>query len=279
MNDSPPPPRQEAAITCYRHPDREYAVRCQRCERPICRECAVPASVGFHCRECVQSSGQKIQRGIPSSDPVMTYGIMAICIGIFVAQQVWNSPDPDELNVTRLLILHGPDVAAGELWRVVTSAFIHANVLHIGFNMYVLYALGPMLERGMGKAFFLLCYLGGALTASLAVLLFNFQVSTLGASGAVLGMAGALAVVLHRRGVSLRQTNLLGLIGINLALPVIVGGISFWGHFGGIAGGALAAFVQLVAGETGTRSRVAGVALSVALVAACAAVASMGGLR
>lgn len=130
-----------------------------------------------------------------------------------------------------------PGVADGEWWRIVTSAFLHGSLFHIGFNMYALWILGNSLEQGVGKLRFGLIYLAGLLGGSFAVLAFDFHVPTLGASGAVLGSAGALAAVLWSRGTSITQTPLGFVLLVNLALPLLVGGISFWGHFGGIAAG------------------------------------------
>ena len=105
--------------------------------------------------------------------------------------------------------------------------------------MYLLYLLGPQLERGFGSLRFILMYLGSLFGGALAVLLFGFSQPTLGASGAVLGLAGAMAIALLSRGINPRQSPVFGLVAINLALPLLVPGISFWGHFGGVAAGAL----------------------------------------
>ena len=142
--------------------------------------------------------------------------------------------------LTRWGYLLGPAIEFGEWWRVVTGGFLHAGLLHIGFNMYALWLFGPTLEKGVGALRFALIYLSGLFGGSLAVLLFNFNQPTLGASGAVLGLAGGLAAVLMTRGVNIFQTSLGAIFLINLGLPILVPGISFWGHLGGIAGGFLA---------------------------------------
>ncbi len=103
--------------------------------------------------------------------------------------------------------------------------------------MYALWIFGPPLERFLGPVRFGLTYLAGLLGGAVAVLAFNYDQPTLGASGAVLGLAAALAAVLWSRGVKPTQTSLMGIFVLNLLLPVILGGISFWGHAGGIVGG------------------------------------------
>lgn len=141
--------------------------------------------------------------------------------------------------LTQTGLLYGPYVQAGEVWRIVSSGFLHGSLLHIGFNMYLLYLLGPQLERGYGSLRFILMYLGALFGGALAVMLFGFEQPTLGASGAVLGLAGAMAVALWSRGINPRKSPVFGLVALNLALPLLVPGISFWGHFGGVAAGAL----------------------------------------
>jgi membrane associated rhomboid family serine protease len=222
---------------CYRHPDRTAAVACQRCERPICPSCMIQAPVGFHCPECTRSGGQRVIRARDlSRAPIpVTIGLLVANIGIFTIQGLVIGDPPATLQ--RWGLLFGPAVEAGEWWRVVTSGFLHANLLHIGFNMYALWIFGPVLERGLGSVRFALAYVGGLLGGAAAVVHFDFLSPTLGASGAVLGLAGALAAVLWARGVAITQTSLGGIFIINLGLPLLVGGISFWGHLGGIAGG------------------------------------------
>ena len=134
-------------------------------------------------------------------------------------------------------LLYGPAVAAGQWWRLLSWGFLHANLLHVGFNMFLLFALGPQLERAFGPARFALIYFGSLFAGALAVMLFDWRQATLGASGAVLGMAAALAIALWLRGADLRRTPTFGLVVLNLAFPLILPGISFWGHAGGVLGG------------------------------------------
>lgn len=145
--------------------------------------------------------------------------------------------------VTDLGMLYGPLVQHGQWWRLISSGFMHGSLVHVAFNMYLIFVLGPQLERGLGSARFLLIYFGAMLGASLAVMLFDWGQATLGASGAALGLAGAMGVALHARGVSPRQSPVVGLVVLNLALPLLVPGISFWGHFGGIVAGALMGYL------------------------------------
>lgn len=222
--------------TCYRHGDRTAAVTCQRCERPICTECMTQASVGFHCPECARVGAQRVVRardlGSGSQTPV-TRALIAMNVVAFLLQGVVFGDSTLQIQG----LLFGPAVEAGEWWRVVTSGFLHANLLHIGFNMYALWIFGQPLERALGPIRYAFAYTAGLIGGGAAVLLFNFNTPTLGASGAVLGLAGALAAVLWSRGIAITQTSLGGLFVINLALPLLIPRISFWGHLGGILAG------------------------------------------
>ena len=228
------------------------------------------AAVGFHCPECTKNSSQKIYRPLAGSEsvPRLTYALLAINIVVYMAQLATaGTADAVELQGW----LYGPDVEAGEWWRILTSAFLHGSILHIGFNMYFVYIFGPNLEKALGWVKTLLIYLGGLFGASLAVLAFNFNAPTLGASGAALGLAGGLSAILWSRGVNIAQTGLGTLMGFNLIFPLIVGGISFWGHLGGIAGGAVIGAIlaygpgQLKLGERNTVLASVGVIVGLAL--------------
>ena len=197
------------------------------------------ASVGFHCPECARAGAQQV---IPARALMnkRTTTVTSILIGLniaaFVLQRATDRPGA-AWSFADWGFLYGPAVADGELWRIVASGFIHQGLLHIGLNMYALYIFGPPLERLLGPVRFALAYAAGLLGGSAAVLLFAFNQPTVGASGAVLGLAGALAAVLWSRGIKITQTSLGGIFVINLALPLLIGGISFWGHLGGIVGG------------------------------------------
>lgn len=198
-----------------------------------------PASVGFHCPDCAKTGAQQVYTARDLEVvPRFVYTLMGLSIATFVAQAVSSGGGGfTSGEVVDQGILFGPFVRAGEYWRLVTSGFLHSSLFHIGLNMYALYLFGPAVERAVGSLRMVLIYLGGLLGGSAAVMLFNFGAATLGASGAVLGLAGGLAAVLWSRGIAITQTSLGTLFLLNLALPLLVPRISFWGHFGGIAGG------------------------------------------
>ena len=180
-------------------------------------------------------------------------------------------------------VLYGPAVQHGQWWRIISSGFLHGNVLHIAFNMYLLFVLGPQLERLFGSLRFVLMYIGALAGSSMCVMLFDWEHFTLGASGAALGLGGAMAIALYERGISPHKSPVFGLVVLNLALPLLVPGISFWGHFGGIAAGAFMGYllIWLPARNIGTgqlNSTSIGVAAIVTFTALSYFAAKVGGV-
>jgi membrane associated rhomboid family serine protease len=159
-----------------------------------------------------------------------------------------------------------PGVADGAYWQLLTSAFTHVALLHIAFNMLALYILGPQLELAVGRARFLALYLISALAGSAAVYwLAPAYQSTVGASGAIFGLMGALLIVALT--VRADVQGILMWIGINFLLTVSVSGISWQGHVGGFVGGTLVAAALTLAprGPRRTTYQVAGMAVVAAL--------------
>ena len=135
--------------------------------------------------------------------------------------------------------LNGFAVSEGEWYRLITSAFLHASVLHIAFNMLMLWWFGQALESALGRARFLGIYLVSALAGSAGALLLSGEfVNTVGASGAVFGILGA-GLVLERKQVYVFGGGALFVVILNVAFTFAVSNISIGGHLGGLAGGVL----------------------------------------
>ena len=234
--------------TCYRHPGREAGVRCQRCERPICTSCMVPAPVGFQCVDCVRQSrvrstpAQSLRRF--TGGPYLTYTIIGInvavwLLGLLAGPRAFLTGSP----LAGAFGLYGPAVAAGQWWRLFTAGFLHSGVIHLGLNMFVLYILGPSLEGVLGRVRYLALYLTGLLAASVGALLLSPIALTVGASGAIFGLMGATIMGQRAMGINPWRSGIIGWVVINLIFTVAVPGISIGGHLGGLAGGLLAGFV------------------------------------
>jgi membrane associated rhomboid family serine protease len=250
---------------CYRHPDRQSFIHCQRCGRTICPQCQTQAAVGVQCPECVREGraevrasqggflGQLIPRG---NAPVATYLLIGLCVVLYLGE--WLSGGA----LTSAWSLR-PDLIATQPWRLITSAFLHSTsfIPHLLFNMYALFIFGPALERFLGRGRYLALYLVGALGGSLGVvLLYQLAVATngvsakwlggflapssaLGASGAIFALMGALLVLRKAMGLQLRQ--ILIVVVVNIAFGFIAPGIAWQAHLGGLGIGAAVAGVYM----------------------------------
>jgi len=222
--------------TCYRHPDRETGVSCQRCDKYICPDCATPAAVGFLCPD---DAGDKVkihranfQKSIFESAPV-TISLIAINIIVFVLQ--FLIPDSE------YIFFFAPDyVGLGGIQHAIFSGFAHSTtqLTHILFNMYSLFVLGTLLEPLLGKIKFIVLYLLSLLGGCVAVMFFAPGAAVVGASGAIFGLMGAYVVVARARGIDTSQ--ILVLIGINIFLSFLPG-ISWQAHIGGLITGLVVA--------------------------------------
>ncbi|MGW2380868.1 rhomboid family intramembrane serine protease [Streptomyces sp. NPDC001658] len=253
-------PQAQGLPGCYRHPDRETGIRCTRCERPICPECMVSASVGFQCPECVRngsgtghaptaSQPRTIAGGTITADPrLVTKILIGINIAVFIA--VRNSTSL--LNDLVLVGVWPPapfaptmGVADGQWYRLVTSMFTHQEYWHIGFNMLSLWWLGGPLEAALGRARYLAVYFVSGLAGSaLAYLLASPSTSTLGASGAIFGLFGATAVLVRRLQYDMRP--IIALLVINLIFTFNPGfNISWQAHIGGLVAGVVTGYAMV----------------------------------
>jgi membrane associated rhomboid family serine protease len=250
----------EAPPVCYRHPDRETYISCQRCGKPICPDCMRSAAVGFHCPDCVREgakatrSGRTAYGGELSGNPALTSQILVglnAAVWLLILATGWESSDwidklaliPDRacVEATQFQCLRVQDgVAHGSVWMLLTSMFTHVQIWHIGFNMLALWSLGPQLELALGRVRFLALYLLSGLAGSATVYwLSNPHGATLGASGAIFGLMGALLVVAYK--VHGNAQGLLGWVAINALLTFTIPNISWQGHLGGFVGGAVIA--------------------------------------
>lgn len=130
-------------------------------------------------------------------------------------------------------------------YRLVTSGFLHFGVIHLAFNMYFLYVLGPLLEPGLGRVNYLLLYVASLLGGSLGVVLIDSGGITAGASGAVFGLLAAATVGLWRRGINPLSTGIGTALVLNLFITFAIPGISIGGHLGGAVAGAVCGAVML----------------------------------
>lgn len=236
-----------------------------------------PTSVGMRCPEC---AGQKTTvRTVPRRSPTNPFGARAFS---------WT--DPSTWTVTGVLIvintiaflaeiatgltldgnnylsstvyvhgvLFGPAMTDGyhQYWRLLTSGFLHANILHIAMNMLSLWFVGRSLEPAIGKVWFTAIYFTALLAGSFGALVFQPQIPTLGASGAIFGIFGALIVVAHARRIPIWQSGLVPILILNLVFTLTVAGVSIGGHLGGLLAGLAAGWLVVEHGERRNHGRV-----------------------
>jgi membrane associated rhomboid family serine protease len=239
---------------CYRHPNRETGVSCSNCGNPICPDCMTATPVGMRCPECSrQKTPVRTMRNI-YADPTATYILIGINVLMYVGMLLSGGRggsvyvDLVTLGTGRLNTGEEVGVANGEVYRLVTGAFLHdpSNPLHILFNMYILYWLGTMLEPVLGHLKFVALYFASLLAGSFGVMLADPDQPTLGASGAVFGLMAAAFVFQRARGVDPWRSGLGPVILFNLALPFLFPNlnISIAAHIGGLIGGAIAALAM-----------------------------------
>lgn len=130
-------------------------------------------------------------------------------------------------------------------YRLATSGFLHFGIIHIAFNMYFLYVLGPLLEPALGRVNYLLLYMASLLGGSLGVIVIDSGGLTAGASGAVFGLLAAATVGLWRRGVNPFTTGIGTTLILNLFITFAISGISIGGHIGGAVAGGICGWVML----------------------------------
>jgi membrane associated rhomboid family serine protease len=242
-------PEQTQTMVCYRHPRNETAVTCSTCGRPICPECMVFAPVGIKCPECagLPSGTQKAAVKARSyanlgTDFIVTKALLAANVLVFLAQIVQSGSITNPYGeLFQRGALYGPFVANGEWYRLVSCAFLHGGVLHLFFNMLMLWWFGRPLELLLGRGRFLAVYFVSILAGSAGALLVSPEVPTIGASGAVFGILGA-GLVLERSRIDVFGGSALLIVILNLALSFTLNNVSIGGHVGGLVGGALCVF-------------------------------------
>jgi membrane associated rhomboid family serine protease len=236
---------------CYRHPDRETGLSCSECGRPICADCATFAPVGIRCPDHAGAQGRSVTSRIrprpvrrapgialATTTAPVTKALIAINVAIYLlgAAQGQGLENPGGSLYAKLW-LDAPDLHNGGWWRLITTMFLHANLLHIGFNMLALYLIGTPVEQYLGRARYIGLYFVCGLAGSAGALLQTPGV-TVGASGAIFGILGAMMILEWQITGRLAGQAMTWIV-INLVISFSFSGISWGGHVGGLIGGIL----------------------------------------
>lgn len=266
---------------CYRHPTVATGVHCTRCERPICPDCMIPAPVGFQCPDCVadarrefrKGAGSPVRRGNITGAKVLLVAILAgfvLEVAVGGPDALFNGPSLQKLVDLGALV---PVLVAGlsQFWRLFTATFLHAGILHIGFNAYALYLFGTNVERDYGTAKFLAIYFVSGFLASAASYAFGPEFAVaVGASGAIFGVFGAfIAWNYRRRHLAMAAQNLrwaMTMIVLNALLAFGFRTIDWRAHVGGLIAGFAGGYVAEGWGDRAGRRLIAVVGFAALIV-------------
>ncbi|GAA0446408.1 rhomboid family intramembrane serine protease [Streptomyces stramineus] len=283
----------DQAVGCYRHPDRETGIRCTRCDRLICPECMVNASVGFHCPDCASgrtalagdapggtshvraTAPRTIAGGTQVADPrLVTKVLLGLNVALWILVLAVGDRLLEDLELFgRAQTAYGEPlegVAEGQWYRLLTAMFLHQAPMHLAFNMLSLWWLGPPLEAALGRGRYLALYmLSGLGGSALTFLIADPAQPSLGASGAVFGLLGATAVLMRRMNYDMRPV--IALLVLNLIFTFAWQNIAWQAHIGGLVLGTAVAY-GLVHAPREKRALVQGVTYGLALLAIVATV-------
>jgi len=281
---------------CYRHPNRQALLRCSRCERPICADDMIEAPVGYQCPECA-SGGTRVRHLTElMPDFTVTKGLVATIAVLYLVSRTGDFTL--QFGLVPRCVGGGPVAPACtgdlEVWRLVTSGFLHANLMHIAFNGILLWRLGQMLEPVLGHARFGALYAAGLAGGSLGVVALAWLTArtalpdipvlgyvfatapngvTIGASGAVFGLMGAAMAGLRARGVDPWRTDIGSLVLLNLVLTFLIGFISVGGHLGGLIAGLVAGKLLFVDRDKAGRATVVSALAAIGMLVLAVALA------
>lgn len=237
--------RSDTDNFCYRHPDRQSFVLCQRCGRTICAQCQTQAPVGVHCPECVREARGNMPRVKPqvvtrmnslatSGGPVVTYALIAVSVLGFLVSLI--------PSVQSALLFYGAG-ALTEPWRIFTGMFVYGgfrSIIQLAFNVYMLWAFGSMIEQQLGRVRYAALYLLGAMGAEVAASLFIPSFAVLISGAAMFGLFGAFYVILRSRGQ--QATQILVIVALNVVIGIFFG-TPWQNYIGAVVIGALTAFI------------------------------------
>ena len=229
---------------CVNHPSIETNVRCSRCEEYICVNCMITASIGYQCPSCASDSipvingiGRNRFISNQKNTPVTKFFSISLLV-VYVFQFLLG-----DILIANFA-LFAPSVANGQWWLLITAGFLHGSIFHLLFNVYILWVIGSQLESIVGKINYVIIYFVSLLGGSFASYLFSpFGSYSIGASGAIFGLMGAMLVVGRKRNLDISQITTL--VAINVVIGFVLSGIDWRAHLGGLTAGAFITWVLL----------------------------------
>ncbi|MBI1377926.1 MAG: rhomboid family intramembrane serine protease [Frankiales bacterium] len=270
----PTGPADTPVPVCYRHPGRETYIRCTRCERPICPDCMISASVGFQCPECVAEGRAEVRPVVTRlgaravARPYVTFTLIALNVAVYALTLAAPTDPSTGLDTATADYSLWPFGVAlyDQYYRLLTAMFLHGSLTHIAFNMLALWIIGPQLELLLGHVRYGVLYLVAGLGGSVASFWFSPpNIVGVGASGAIFGLMGAAVVVARKLDLDLRP--FLWIIVLNVVIGFVLPSIDWRAHLGGLVTGAvLGGLFAYAPARIRVPVQVAGVALVLALL-------------
>ena len=199
----------------------------------------------------------KIENIFKDKGPYITYVLITINVLLYLIPILMGNYD----YIINKYCVHGPSIRIGEYYRLITGIFLHGSLIHLFFNAYALYVIGSQIENYFGRIKYLIIYLVSGLMGALFSMIFGGNVASIGASGAIFGLMGALLYFGYHYRVYLGnvlKTQLIPLIIFNLFLGFILNGVDNFAHIGGLIGGLLITKALGVKDKSTTFDRVNG---------------------
>ncbi len=213
-----------------------------------------PSPVGMRCPDCATQSGKAVRLPVlsgQSEKPVVTLTLIGLCLLGYLLSGGFPFGTGQNQIFYEGALAAAPIGAGGQYWRLVTSGFLHAGLMHLAFNMILLWFIGSQMEPQLGRARFLTLYVVSLLGGSFGALLLSPNAVTVGASGAIFGLMGAASAIIYARGGNPLQSGIGMLLVFNLVFSFVLSNVSIGGHLGGLAAGALAGGAFVMAEKRG----------------------------
>lgn len=210
---------------------------------------------------------KKLQKIFSPKKPVITYSLIVINIMIFLYALMYGE-NPVVYALANNYLL----VKSGEIYRLLTSMFLHIDIIHIAFNMYALYILGPQVEKYYGKTKFALIYFISGLLGSLFSCVFMKEATySFGASGAIFGLFGSILYFTYYYRATLQgllRSSMLPTLLINLFIGFMIPGIDVFGHIGGLIGGLLMSMAIGIGDKGRKKDQINGIVVLILMIIA-----------
>ena len=213
-----------------------------------------------------KTDAEKVNEVFKMKRPYITYALIIINVLLYFIPLLTGSYD----KLINDFCIYAPAIKSGELYRLFTGIFLHGNLLHLAFNCYALYILGMQLESFMGKVKYLIIYLFAGLTGALFSMIFSNYSASIGASGAIFGIMGAIVYFGYHYRVYLGnviKSQIIPVIVLNLAIGFLSSGIDNFAHIGGLIGGFLITMGLGIKYKSSTSQKINGWVLSIIFLA------------